>query len=236
MTGGVPLPDDVQQMLSCLGPEKRAILGFRFGLHSPGVHTLNETAERFNLTRDQVRSVEAEAMAQLPEEMASADSARLRAVYAAASKDQALSKRLWDQPEEVGREHGLRGAQLVELIGSARYGAAGLAESNRTSRVLLDIRAHRNGEAFPFAGLADAELAERGELAQMCSTQLWLSRGMGSDERTDESLGDLREWASALVDEIRRRAELSDTVDLMLADALIGAKSLVAAASGPSTP
>ena len=65
MTDGPPLPDDVLRMFSSLGPEKRAILEFRYGHLSPEMHTLNETAERFNLTRDQVRSVEAEAMAQL---------------------------------------------------------------------------------------------------------------------------------------------------------------------------
>ena len=61
----MPLPDKVQRMLSSLGPEERAIVQFRFGLVSPELHTLDETAERFNLTRDQVRSVEAEVMAQL---------------------------------------------------------------------------------------------------------------------------------------------------------------------------
>lgn len=52
-------------MLPSLGPLERAILEFRFALGSPGMHTLNETAEHFNVTRDQVRAVEAEAMARL---------------------------------------------------------------------------------------------------------------------------------------------------------------------------
>ena len=65
MTDGVPSRDEVQRMLSSLGPEERAILEFRFGLLSPEMHTLNETAERFNLMRAQVRSAEEEAMAQL---------------------------------------------------------------------------------------------------------------------------------------------------------------------------
>ena len=157
-------------------------------------------------------------------------------MWAAASEDRALSRRLWDQPEEVGRERGLRGLALVELVGGVRYGAAGLAEARRTSRVLLDIRDHRSGEPFPFAGLADVELAERGELAQLCSSRLWVSRGLGSDLSTDGSLGDLREWASVLEEEIRRRTELSNTVDLRLADALVGAMNLGVAAREQSAP
>jgi len=52
-------------MLSLVGPQQRAILEFRFALGSPGMHTLNETAEHFNVTRGQVRAVEAEAIALL---------------------------------------------------------------------------------------------------------------------------------------------------------------------------
>ena len=52
-------------MLSPLGPRERAILEFRFALVDHEMHTLNETAAYFNVTREHVRAVEAEAMAHL---------------------------------------------------------------------------------------------------------------------------------------------------------------------------
>lgn len=65
MTDGVPSPDEVQRMLSSLGPQERSILKYRFALDGHEMHTLKETAEYFNVTRDQIRAVEAEAMGQL---------------------------------------------------------------------------------------------------------------------------------------------------------------------------
>ena len=52
-------------LLEKMNPREREILGLRFGLKDGEVHTLNEAAKIFNITRERVRQIEAAALKKL---------------------------------------------------------------------------------------------------------------------------------------------------------------------------
>lgn len=55
----------VEHLLSRMSLRERQILELRFGLKGGEVHTLNEAAKRFNITRERVRQIEAAALKKL---------------------------------------------------------------------------------------------------------------------------------------------------------------------------
>ena len=65
----------VERLLARMSPREREILELRFGLKDGEVHTLNEAAKRFNITRERVRQIEAVALK------------KLRAVVSSQNKD-----------------------------------------------------------------------------------------------------------------------------------------------------
>ena len=48
-----------------MNPREREILELRFGLKDGEVHTLNEAAQKFNITRERVRQIETAALKKL---------------------------------------------------------------------------------------------------------------------------------------------------------------------------
>jgi RNA polymerase primary sigma factor len=70
-----PLPDHaiykselrvkILQSLSVLSPRERAIIKMRFGLVKENVYTLEEIAEKFQVTRERIRQIEESALKQL---------------------------------------------------------------------------------------------------------------------------------------------------------------------------
>lgn len=55
----------IQRLLAKMNPREREILELRFGLKDGEVHTLNEAAKRFNITRERVRQIESVALKKL---------------------------------------------------------------------------------------------------------------------------------------------------------------------------
>ena len=55
----------VAGLLEKMSPREREILELRFGLKDGEVHTLNEAAQIFNITRERVRQIEASALKKL---------------------------------------------------------------------------------------------------------------------------------------------------------------------------
>ena len=51
-------------VLDLLTPEEQAIITFRFGLKGERDHTLAETMEQFDVTRERIRQIEAKALRQ----------------------------------------------------------------------------------------------------------------------------------------------------------------------------
>ncbi|HVL03875.1 MAG TPA: hypothetical protein VM386_05500 [Acidimicrobiales bacterium] len=91
-----------------------------------------------------------------------------------------------------------------------------------------DIVLHDLGRGWPFGTLSVAELSERAALAREFATRLYVSRGLGH-EGIGLRMVDLLAWARALDDEVRQRADDCDQVDVLLADAIIGAGALIGA-------
>jgi len=48
-----------------LSPKEREILRLRFGIGADGEHTLEEVGERFRVTRERIRQIEAKALRKL---------------------------------------------------------------------------------------------------------------------------------------------------------------------------
>jgi RNA polymerase sigma factor (sigma-70 family) len=59
------LPDQVARMLANLEDRERQVLELRFGLGASQPRTLEEIGNKFNLTRERIRQIEARAMAKL---------------------------------------------------------------------------------------------------------------------------------------------------------------------------
>lgn len=181
-----------------------------------------ETGEPYTKARAELRPDDASAM---PGESVSAPGP-VTEVYRRAVDDPDFAAQLLADPEGAGREMGLTGSDLAELVGSQRFAAAGKQRGRRTLQIRSDIARHGQGEPWPFGDLSTAELAERASSAEILATQLQASSAMGIDQRSSP-FAELIEWATALGNEIRRRSDASDAVDTALADALIQAINLV---------
>ena len=59
------LGERIVGLLDKMSPREKAILELRFGLKKGGVHTLNEAAQLFNITRERVRQIETAALKKL---------------------------------------------------------------------------------------------------------------------------------------------------------------------------
>ena len=59
------LPDEVSRLLSPLDERERTVLSLRYGLDRGQARTLEEVGERFQLTRERIRQIEARAMSKL---------------------------------------------------------------------------------------------------------------------------------------------------------------------------
>jgi RNA polymerase sigma factor (sigma-70 family) len=59
------LPDELSRLLAPLGEREREILRLRFGLDRGEPRTLEEVGDKFNLTRERIRQIEARAMSKL---------------------------------------------------------------------------------------------------------------------------------------------------------------------------
>ena len=57
--------DDLQDLLDYLNPREREILSLRFGLEGDQPLTLDEVGQRFNVTRERIRQIEAKALTKL---------------------------------------------------------------------------------------------------------------------------------------------------------------------------
>jgi RNA polymerase primary sigma factor len=55
----------VRTALACLAPREREVLTLRFGLHDERPQTLEEVGNRFDLTRERIRQIEAKALTKL---------------------------------------------------------------------------------------------------------------------------------------------------------------------------
>src|SRR5262249_54390376 len=72
---GVPSPLDrtihaslasrIERLLETLSPREAKVLRMRFGIGEPGEHTLEEVGQRFVLTRERIRQIEAKALDRL---------------------------------------------------------------------------------------------------------------------------------------------------------------------------
>jgi RNA polymerase primary sigma factor len=59
------LEAQVERALAMLSPKEREILRLRFGIGADGEHTLEEVGERFRVTRERIRQIEAKALRKL---------------------------------------------------------------------------------------------------------------------------------------------------------------------------
>ncbi len=59
------LQEKLEEVLLTLAPREARILGLRFGLQNGQSHTLSEIGEKFGLTRERIRQIEAEALRKL---------------------------------------------------------------------------------------------------------------------------------------------------------------------------
>ena len=55
----------VERLLTKMTPREREILELRFGLRDGEIHTLNDAAKIFNITRERVRQIEVGALRKL---------------------------------------------------------------------------------------------------------------------------------------------------------------------------
>jgi len=59
------LTTQVERALSTLSPKEKEILRLRFGIGEEGEHTLEEVGQRFAVTRERIRQIEAKALRKL---------------------------------------------------------------------------------------------------------------------------------------------------------------------------
>ena len=56
------LRQKLRAVLDLLTPEEQTILTFRFGLKTEGDHSLADTMQQFDVTRERIRQIEAKAL------------------------------------------------------------------------------------------------------------------------------------------------------------------------------
>ena len=59
------LREEIEEALATLSPREARILRLRFGLHDGHSYTLQEVGQKFGLTRERIRQIEAEALQRL---------------------------------------------------------------------------------------------------------------------------------------------------------------------------
>ena len=64
-TAGQLLREQLEEMLGELTEREREVLRLRFGLEDGHAHTLEEVGKRFNVTRERIRQIEANALRKL---------------------------------------------------------------------------------------------------------------------------------------------------------------------------
>lgn len=147
--------------------------------------------------------------------------------WALAAADKDVSDRLWSDPAAFGKEFGLRGAALAELIGGVRVGIRGREESAANVEVIrAAIDVEHGWGSWPFAGAADSNWAQFVSMTQHHARQIASAQFYGVAPNGD-TMARVVSWAEALRDEAIRRAEASEDVSVEVADALVAAKGLL---------
>ena len=62
----IKLQKNLKQILESLEPLEQKVMSMRFGLREKGSHTLEEVGDYFNLTRNEIRKIEAKALKLFP--------------------------------------------------------------------------------------------------------------------------------------------------------------------------
>lgn len=155
--------------------------------------------------------------------------ATVQDAFAAAMHDPAASDRLWSDPERFGRDVGLRGAALAELVGAIRFGIRGREEGKSSLEVVRAATRAERGQPWPFAVIPDNELTTFVALTERCTAMAGKSRGPLARDRDSALRASFVAWARALLDEATRRAEESPRVSAEVADAIVAAKNLLGA-------
>lgn len=157
-----------------------------------------------------------------------------------AQNDDDASARLWADPEAFGREIGLRGAELAELVGSVRSAVRHRNEKSGVEAILASA-ATEFGIPWPFGAISDDEFGGEADHARHIIEHLFsciaLQVSVGAS-----NLAHYRAWATALLAQAVDRAERTDAVHTGIADVIVAARNLLsacdrcAAKSGQHTP
>lgn len=150
----------------------------------------------------------------------------VRQVFARATDDPEFSTLLWSDPAEAGREMGLTGVELYEVVGAIEHANRSRDAGKRRLIVLKEAIDEKHLHRWPFDDLSAEDIAERGEVAEDYAEHLL--RTIAFELDPGELLVDVRRWAEALEASLERRAEASATeVEGSVALALIRARSLL---------
>jgi hypothetical protein len=149
-------------------------------------------------------------------------------VFSRSVEDDAFSTLLWADPAEAGREMGLTGADLYELVGAIEHANRGKELGRRRLIVIRDTVDQKHEGRWPFGDLSDDELIDRAAVAEEYARHLYERLGMAFDPPAH--LEAVAQWAAALEAELARRAAASPAeVDAAIALALIDMRTLRAA-------
>ena len=146
-----------------------------------------------------------------------------------ASADKEVSDRLWRDPAGVGKELGLRGAALAELIGGVRFGIRGRDGAGPAMEAIRAAINVENGWGdWPFIQAGDSEWPRFVSITEDQTRSIERSHFYGANS-DDSLMTHRRSWAAALRAEAIRRADASEDVSVEVADALIAATNLLSA-------